>query len=221
MSREVLSKPSLSQDCVRVVFLYKANRHVTNVKRFSLQSIELLRQVVPKAAELSAQEQLVSSKTGSTDSLNSTFPVHQHNLAPSDDPVYRAWFPTLFGLYEVIMSCDLEVRTRALQYLFDTLKAYGPAFSKEFWEVVVKGVVLPIFDDLKPENKDSSKFTNSDDMSIWLSTTLIQALRNFIDLVSLNFEALSFLIDGVLELLSVCMTQGTICFYLLEIRIVN
>lgn len=44
-------------------------------------------------------------------------------------------------------------------------------------------------------------------MSVWLSTTLIQALRQFIDLFGHYFDTLNFQIDGVLELLTVCMTQ--------------
>jgi hypothetical protein len=33
-------------------------------------------------------------------------------ISPEEDPHLRFWFPILFGLYEIIMTCDLEVRTR-------------------------------------------------------------------------------------------------------------
>ncbi|TPX34074.1 hypothetical protein SmJEL517_g03259 [Synchytrium microbalum] len=182
-------------------------------KRFgkiSLQSIEVLRQAIPRMADLakSAQgskllQQTINAEITTQASVGNVF-------APSkieEDPSLRFWFPILFGLYEVIMTCDLEVRTRGLTYLFDTLKTYGGSFSRDFWEVVSKGVLFPIFDDLRLSKQEHTKFPNKEDMSVWLSTTLIQALRQFVDLFSHYFETLSFQLDGVLELLTVCMTQ--------------
>ncbi|KAI8592987.1 hypothetical protein BDZ88DRAFT_503867 [Geranomyces variabilis] len=207
--------------------------------RTSLQSVEILRQSIPRIYDLSKTQQ--GSKLLSNASVvnvlrsneNLTESVHQGlvastptsaatpgpmgtaakglgltgGTAPEDDPSFRFWFPVLFGLYEVIMTCDLEVRTRALNYLFDTLKQYGAAFSRDFWEVISKGVLFPIFDDLRLSRQEHTKFANKEDMSVWLSTTLIQALRQFIDLFGHYFDTLHFQIDGVLELLTVCMTQ--------------
>jgi brefeldin A-inhibited guanine nucleotide-exchange protein len=98
--------------------------------------------------------------------------------------------------------------SRALSFLFDSLKTHGSTFSSEFWEILVNGVLFPIFDDLKTDREHSKSATNKEEFSVWLSTTLIQALRQFIDLFTHYFETLSFLLDGVLDLLSICMTQG-------------
>jgi brefeldin A-inhibited guanine nucleotide-exchange protein len=125
----------------------------------------------------------------------------------NDDPSYRFWFPILFGFYEIIMTGNLEVRTRALNYIFDTLKQYGNGFSKDFWNVITRGVLFPIFDDLKLTRSRKTKFANSEEMNIWLSTTLIKALRNFIDLFSFYYDKFEFLIDELLELLGVFITQ--------------
>lgn len=46
-------------------------------------------------------------------------------------------------------------------------------------------------------------------MSVWLSTTMIQALRNLIDLYTFYFEILERTLDGLLDLLCVCICQGT------------
>ncbi|KND00748.1 uncharacterized protein SPPG_03863 [Spizellomyces punctatus DAOM BR117] len=208
--------------------------------RTSLQSVEILRQSIPRIYELSKTQQgskllinAVSSMAVLRSNENLTESIQQSLLAstpgsatpgtagpikpagipvgggvaPEDDPSFRFWFPILFGLYEVIMTCDLEVRTRALNYLFDTLKQYGASFSRDFWEVISKGVLFPIFDDLRLSRQEHTKFANREDMSVWLSTTLIQALRQFIDLFGHYFDTLNFQIDGVLELLTVCMTQ--------------
>ncbi|KAI9105732.1 hypothetical protein DFS34DRAFT_27501 [Phlyctochytrium arcticum] len=210
--------------------------------RTSLQSVEMLRQSIPRIYELSKTQQgskilsagvsslaVLRSNENLTESIQQSLMAGTPNTAtpgtatgllkvpagihsasgvsPEDDPSFRFWFPILFGLYEVIMTCDLEVRTRALNYLFDTLKQYGGAFSRDFWEVISKGVLFPIFDDLRLSRQEHTKFANREDMSVWLSTTLIQALRQFIDLFGHYLETLSFQIDGVLDLLMVCMTQ--------------
>jgi brefeldin A-inhibited guanine nucleotide-exchange protein len=203
----------------RQVFCYCSvirpdNNHLTYDEYHSLQAIEILKQAIPLVADLS--KTLAPGKISvSTDNIFTPqsgappTPTSMTNLAPSEDPAYRLWFPTLFGLYEIIMTGDLEVRTRALTYLFDTLKSYGSTFSPDFWEVIAQGVLFPIFNDLKRAEGDGvAKFDSKEEMSIWLSTTLIQALRNFVDLFSYNFDALSFLMDGMLDLLCVCMTQG-------------
>lgn len=106
------------------------------------------------------------------------------------------------------MTCDLEVRTRGLTYLFDTLKAHGEIFTQESWDIIAKGVLFPIFDDLRDSSAQQSKFgANKEEQSVWLSTTLIQALRQFVDLFSHFLSELSFCVDGLFELLAVCMTQ--------------
>jgi len=54
-------------------------------------------------AELStSQKELVISLNDQPDTL--TVKDTDHDL--------KFWFPTLFGLYEIVMSCELEVRTR-------------------------------------------------------------------------------------------------------------
>ncbi|KAJ3034825.1 guanine nucleotide exchange protein for ADP-robosylation factor, partial [Rhizophlyctis rosea] len=183
--------------------------------RTSLHAIELLKQSIPRIYELSRNAQVASKMlpTGGSVVLRSTESLIPPEASTpvvgkvEDDPSFRFWFPILFGLYEVVMMCDLEVRTRALTYLFDTLKQYGTTFTHDFWEVVSKGVLFPIFDDLRLSRQEHTKFANKEDMSVWLSTTLIQALRQFIDLFGHFYDTLSFQIDGVLELLAICMTQ--------------
>ncbi|KAI9357006.1 hypothetical protein DFJ73DRAFT_953328 [Zopfochytrium polystomum] len=116
-------------------------------------------------------------------------------------------FPILYGLFDAIMSSDLEVRTRALTYLFDIIKGHGSFFSVDSWEIVARGVLFPIFDDLKLKQESSPKFANKEEQSVWLSTTLIQALRQFVDLFGHYLPELFFCVDGLLEVLAVCMTH--------------
>ncbi|KAL6299711.1 hypothetical protein BKA93DRAFT_741894 [Sparassis latifolia] len=125
----------------------------------------------------------------------------------TDDPMIKFWFPVLFGFYDVIMNGeDLEVRRLALDSLFTTLKTYGSTFPVDFWDTVCQELLFPIFVVLK-SSQDLSRFSTQEDMSVWLSTTMIQALRNLIDLYTFYFETLERFLDGLLDLLCVCICQ--------------
>jgi brefeldin A-inhibited guanine nucleotide-exchange protein len=91
--------------------------------------------------------------------------------------------------------------------LFDTLKTHGSGFSLEFWDSVCREVLFPIFAVLK-STSDVSRFSTQEDMSVWLSTTMITALRNLIALYTYYFETLERFLDGLLELLCACICQG-------------
>jgi len=95
----------------------------------------------------------------------------------------------------------------ALDSLFSTLKQYGASFPVEFWDTVTQELLFPIFAVLK-SSQDMSRFNTQEDMSVWLSTTMIQALRDLIDLYTFYFEILERFLDGLLDLLCVCICQG-------------
>lgn len=124
-----------------------------------------------------------------------------------DDSYVKFWFPVLLAFHDVIMNGeDLEVRSRALNYMFDTLVEYGSNFSPEFWDTVCRQLLFPIFVVLKSRS-EMARFNTQDDISVWLSTTMIQALRNMIALLSHYFEILSRMLDGFLDLLVTCILQ--------------
>ncbi|KAI9509449.1 Sec7-domain-containing protein [Russula earlei] len=124
-----------------------------------------------------------------------------------DDPMIKYWFPALFGFYDIIMNGeDLEVRRLALDSLFNTLKRHGSSFPVEFWDTVCQELLFPIFAVLK-SSQDLSRFSTQEDMSVWLSTTMIQALRDLIDLYTFYFDILERFLDGLLDLLCVCICQ--------------
>nr|CAG8527349.1 838_t:CDS:10 [Entrophospora candida] len=164
-------------------------------KRFqktSLQANELICQSIPKMIEDPHYQ------------LNGQASVKS---ITNDDPLFKFWYPLLFGFHDIIMNGeDLEVRTRALNSMFDTLKKYGSTFSLEFWDVICRQILFPIFGILKSKS-DITKLTNHEDTSVWLSTTMVQALRNMIDLFTFYFDILAIMMDGILDLLSSCITQ--------------
>ncbi|KAH7887776.1 hypothetical protein F5I97DRAFT_2011766, partial [Phlebopus sp. FC_14] len=124
-----------------------------------------------------------------------------------DDGMIRFWFPVLFGFYDIIMNGeDLEVRRLALDSLFTTLKAHGELFPIGFWDTVCQELLFPIFAVLK-SSQDLSRFSTQEDMSVWLSTTMIQALRDLVDLFTYYYDTLERFLDGLLDLLCLCICQ--------------
>ncbi|CAO3687700.1 unnamed protein product [Rhizopus stolonifer] len=127
--------------------------------------------------------------------------------ANREDFLVKFWFAVLYGLREIVMqSDDVEVRKRALEYLFDTLKKHGSTFTPEFWTTVSRQIVFPLFGDLKNE-ANGRRHMSAEDYSVWLSTTLIEALRSVVSLYTFYFENMREMMVHVLHLFSVCITQ--------------
>ncbi|SCV72092.1 BQ2448_4786 [Microbotryum intermedium] len=167
---------------------------ISKYQRVSLQAIELVKALIPMMLEC---PQCPLSDNA----------IRKSEASPNDDPMLKFWFPILFGFYDVIMNAeDLEVRKRALDYLFETLKTHGSKFPPEFWDTICKEVLFPIFAVLRSRS-DVSRFSTHEDMSVWLSTTMIQALRNLVDLFSFYFDALARMLDRLLDLLCECICQ--------------
>ncbi|CAD6590459.1 MAG: guanine nucleotide exchange protein for ADP-robosylation factor, partial [Tremellales sp. Tagirdzhanova-0007] len=55
--------------------------------------------------------------------------------------------------------------------------------------------------------KSDIRFRSPEDLSVWLSTTLISALRDTIDLFAFHFEVLQTYLDGLLDILVACICQ--------------
>ncbi|KAJ3508228.1 hypothetical protein NLJ89_g5873 [Agrocybe chaxingu] len=166
---------------------------VSKYQKISLLAIAMLRGVIP--VMLQCPECALAAE----------------NLGPEqtmDDSMIRFWFPVLFGFYDIIMNGeDLEVRRLALDSLFSTLKTYGATYPVEFWDTVCQELLFPIFAVLK-SSQDLTRFSTQEDMSVWLSTTMIQALRDLIDLYTFYFEILERFLDGLLDLL--CLENDTL-----------
>ncbi|CAK7565769.1 MAG: guanine nucleotide exchange protein for ADP-robosylation factor [Sporothrix epigloea] len=117
------------------------------------------------------------------------------------------WFPVLFAFHDVLMTGeDLEVRSNALNYFFETLLRYGGDFTPEFWDILWRQQLYPIFLVLR-SRPEMSNVLSHEELSVWLSTTMIQALRNMITLFTHYFDALEYMLDRFLELLSLCILQ--------------
>lgn len=163
-------------------------------QKLSLHSLEALRNITKEVAKIcySDDEESVAQREA---------------ILHGKDIFQDIWFPLLFCFNETIMTAeDLEVRSKALSYMFDSLVTYGDNFSEEFWENICTKLLFPIFGVLS-KHWEINQFNSHDDLSVWLSTTLIQALRNLIALFTHYFESLNKMLDGFLGLLVSCICQ--------------
>ena len=167
----------------------------------SLQAIETIRGSVPKMLRTpECPLSLPASSTSRGEGL-----VKQPTRQSQEE---QFWFPVLFAFHDVLMTGeDLEVRSRALNYLFETLTRYGGDFPRDFWDTLWRQLLYPIFMVLKDRRAISQEAANHEELSVWLSTTLIQALRNMISLFTHFFESLEYMLDRFLDLLALCICQ--------------
>ncbi|KAF2747861.1 protein transport protein sec72 [Sporormia fimetaria CBS 119925] len=169
----------------------------------SLQAIELLNSTVPKM--LRTPECPLSAHAGFLKDTDKASSIPKQPTRQTQEEQF--WFPVLFAFHDVLMTGeDLEVRSRALGYLFKTLEDYGRNFPQDFWDILWRQLLYPIFMVLKSKS-EMSKVLNHEELSVWLSTTMIQALRNMIKLFTHFFDSLEYMLDRFLDLLALCICQ--------------
>ncbi|KAL1961937.1 hypothetical protein VTN77DRAFT_766 [Rasamsonia byssochlamydoides] len=177
----------------------------TKFQKKSLQALETLKSAITRMLKtpecpLSHRHTPHGSVSEDTGSNLAGQPGH-HTMEE------QFWYPILIAFQDVLMTGDdLEVRSRALTYLFETLIRYGGDFPPEFWDVLWRQLLYPIFVVLQSKS-EMSKVPNHEELSVWLSTTMIQALRNMITLFTHYFDSLQYMLDRFLELLTLCICQ--------------
>jgi brefeldin A-inhibited guanine nucleotide-exchange protein len=195
-----------------------------------LAALELLKSIIPtmlKTPECPLSHKYASS-TGAADANSN--PAEARRRSQANTSVEEGfWFPVLFAFHDVLMTGeDLEVRSNALEYFFETLIKYGGDFPPEFWDTLWRQQLYPIFMVLR-SRPELTNALNHEELSVWLSTTMIQALRNMITLFTHYFESLEYMLDRFLELLALCICQendtisriGSNCLQQLILKNVN
>nr|POF12647.1 protein transport protein sec7 [Quercus suber] len=186
-----------------VVCLTEFSKNMKFQKK-SLQAIETMKSSVPKM--LRTPECPLSQRAAGTKDAPQAEGLPKQPSRQTQEEQY--WFPVLFAFHDVLMTGeDLEVRSRALNYLFDTLTKYGRDFPRDFWDTLWRQLLYPIFMVLKDRRAINHEAVNHEELSVWLSTTLIQALRNMISLFTHFFEGLEYMLDRFLDLLALCIGQ--------------
>lgn len=189
-----------------IVCLTEFSKNIRFQKK-SLQAMEALKSIIPRMlktpecplAQKYSKEPPDESSTKSADALS------RKQSGTSLEEGF--WFPILFAFHDVLMTGeDLEVRSNALNYFFEALLRYGGDFPSDFWDILWRQQLYPIFMVLR-SRPEMTNALNHEELSVWLSTTMIQALRNMIILFTHYFDSLEYMLDRFLELLALCILQ--------------
>ncbi|TDZ20193.1 Protein transport protein SEC7 [Colletotrichum orbiculare MAFF 240422] len=171
----------------------------------SLQALESLKSIIPRMLKTPECPLSQKSQAAAEHNASAADKLQRSQNRTSVEEGY--WFPVLFAFHDVLMTGeDLEVRSNALEYFFDALLTYGGEFPPDFWDILWRQQLYPIFMVLR-SRPDLNNALNHEELSVWLSTTMIQALRNMITLFTHYFEALEYMLDRFLELLALCICQ--------------
>ncbi|KAJ9142960.1 Protein transport protein SEC7 [Pleurostoma richardsiae] len=188
-----------------IVCLTEFSKNIRFQKK-SLQAMETLKSIIPKmlkTPECPLSQRFNIHVTTSMADINLKSPGQQTRTSVEEG----FWFPVLFAFHDVLMTGeDLEVRSNALNYFFEALLKYGGDFPSDFWDILWRQQLYPIFMVLR-SRPEMSNVLNHEELSVWLSTTMIQALRNMITLFTHYFDALEYMLDRFLELLALCICQ--------------
>ncbi|KAL9325769.1 hypothetical protein ACSQ67_006414 [Phaseolus vulgaris] len=143
-------------DCVNCLIRFANNK---SSHRISLKAIALLRICEDRLAEgLIPGGALMPINAN----LDATLEVTEH-----------FWFPMLAGLSDLTSDQRPEVRSCALEVLFDLLNERGSKFSTSFWESIFHRVLFPIFDHVRHAGKEGFVSTDDD----WFRETSIHSLQ--------------------------------------------
>ncbi|KAG4431392.1 hypothetical protein IFR05_013121 [Cadophora sp. M221] len=185
-----------------VVCLTEFSKNMRFQKK-GLQAMDTLKSIIPRM--LKTPECPLSNKSDANSDGSIKTETSKQVSRTSQEEAF--WFPVLFAFHDVLMTGeDLEVRSNALNYLFESLINYGRDFPHDFWDILWRQLLYPIFMVLKSKSEMSNVLTH-EELSVWLSTTMIQALRNMISLFTYYFKSLEYMLDRFLDLLTLCICQ--------------
>ncbi|CAN1217020.1 Brefeldin A-inhibited guanine nucleotide-exchange protein 5 [Linum perenne] len=168
-------------DCVNCLIRFANNK---TSHRISLKAIALLRICEDRLAE-----GLIPGGALKPIDADATFDVTEHY-----------WFPMLAGLSDLTLDQRPEVRSCALEVLFDLLNERGSKFSTSFWESIFHRVLFPIFDHVRHAGKESL-FSSEDE---WFRETSIHSLQLLCNLFNIFYKEVCFMLPPLLSLLLDC-----------------
>ncbi|XP_038699983.1 brefeldin A-inhibited guanine nucleotide-exchange protein 5-like isoform X2 [Tripterygium wilfordii] len=170
-------------DCVNCLIRFANNK---TSHRISLKAIALLRICEDRLAEgLIPGGALKPIDT----TVDETFDVTEHY-----------WFPMLAGLSDLTSDPRPEVRSCALEVLFDLLNERGRKFSSSFWESIFHRVLFPIFDQVRHAGKESLVSSGDE----WFRETSIHSLQLLCNLFNTFYKEVCFMLPPLLSLLLDC-----------------
>lgn len=198
-------------ECVNCLIAFAKAQHFKDISQKALASMVFCAgqlaggNVCPLRKVNVAEESAYALRSGDDEETEEEV-RDTHYVFTDEDAHIKYWFPVLTGFSEVVSHPHIDVRTVALERLFGVLKEYGTMFTSSLWNLVFKGVILPIFIGVRVIAHEKSP-VNED--NVWIATTCLNATQSLVDLLSHFFNKISFLLDEVLSLLASFVLQET------------
>lgn len=119
-----------------------------------------------------------------------------------------AWFPILTGLASAMQDDRSAVRMAANNGLYKVLSDHGGKFSPALWALVFRGVLAPIFDDVKHLSTSSDR-NEAAAVDEWATTTGSASLKSLVDVFVKHIVVTRKLLRDLLELVRSWVLQET------------
>jgi brefeldin A-inhibited guanine nucleotide-exchange protein len=187
ISKEYINEVRAQESFSDLVLCFTNLAKNERFQKVSLLSLDILSKLMKQTAEFS----------------------FENGKKPDNTTFVKLWFPILMGFQDIIMHGEeLEVRSRALGFLFDIMNQYGAHFDEDFWDKICDDLLFKFFKNIKSHWQiEIGLYDDPEKAEVWLSTTFIQSLTSMVDLLSTYFDLLSHRLSDYLNLMSLCICQ--------------
>lgn len=160
--------------------------------------------------------------------------IERYEFSADVEAHIGAWFPILTGLASSVSDSRPGVRAAATEGLFRVLRAHGGTFGPSLWTLVFRGVISPLFDDVRhlPGGDRSQRLDSGgrqipgggstgtgggadqsgapdSALPLWAAETGASALRALVDVSVEHWLAARHLLPDLLALLRSWVVQET------------
>lgn len=119
-----------------------------------------------------------------------------------------AWFPILTGLASAMQDERSPIRAAANDGLYAVLTNHGGRFAPSLWALIFRGVLAPIFDDVRHLSTSSDR-GEAAAVGEWATTTGSTSLKSLVDVFVLHIKVTRILLSDILGLIRSWILQET------------
>lgn len=130
----------------------------------------------------------------------------QGTFSAEDDSHIGHWFPVLTGLASAIHDERSAVRNAASNGLYRVLSEHGGQFAPSMWALVFRGVLSPVFDDVRHLSSSNDR-NETAIVGEWATSTGAAALRSVVDVVVEHLATSRTILEDVLGLIQNWVSQ--------------
>ena len=110
------------------------------------------------------------------------------------------WITLLTSLFTLCSDSKKKIRREGTTILFEILKSYGKEFSQDFWQVILSGVIKPLFDEIQFyfQSKNEEELLSYND-------SCREIFSNMIDVYYIYYDKLGSFTEDFLKILMHCI----------------